>query len=160
MGRFRVGIEVMRTDLERNQAQCFKAHGLDHRHVFRCFEARAGNDGSGTGAYIKCPIANSLPDRFDQVICLKFMQQSESVATTNKYDLRLLNCTQSIRNVVGRPKFKPHLAQAVFGLYTVCPPIMKCVRNEYHPSSAANEISDFSLDMIEIAPTEHRGIAN
>jgi hypothetical protein len=88
------------------------------------------------------------------------MQQSERVATTNKNYLRPLDCTLEIRYVVRRRKLKPHLVQAAFRLCTVCSSIMKCVRDEYDPSTATDEISDFSLDMIEVAPTVHGRVAN
>src|SRR5215471_14414949 len=160
MGRSRIRIHIMRTDLERNQAQRFKAHGLDNWHVFRSFETRTGNNRSGAGADIKRPTPNSVANRFNQLVLLKFMQQSERVPPTNKNNLRQLDCSQSVRNVVGRRKFKPHLGQAAFGLCTVCPPIMKCIRDEYDPSTATDEISDFSLDMIEVAPTVHGRVTN
>src|SRR5262249_37456064 len=111
-------------------------------------------------ADVKRPPPDSMPNRLDQVVFLKFVQQSESVATTNKNNLRLPDCTQSIRNVVGRRKIKSHLAQAASGLYTVCAPIVKCIGNKCDASPLAHEISDFSLDMIEVAATVHRGVAN
>src|SRR5215469_9562120 len=143
----------MRTYLEWNQSQGFKAHGLHDRHVLRGLEAWTRNDRSGTGADIKGPGASSSPNRFDQVVLVEFVQQSKRVPATNKNNLGLFDCTWGIGDVVHRHHFESHLAKTAFGLCTVCPPIVKRIRNKDDTGSVADEVLHFRLDMIEIAST-------
>src|SRR5215469_8288378 len=130
MGRGWIGIKVMRADLERDQVQCFKAEGLDDRHVFRGFQARTGNDRSGAGTYVRRTGSNSSPNWLDHLVPVEFVQQSERVAATDEDDFRLLDCARSIGNVMYRLKLEFHSAEASLRLFAVCPAIVKGIWNE------------------------------
>jgi hypothetical protein len=90
---------------------------------------------------------------------VEFVQQSERVAATDEDDVRLLDCARSIGSVMYRLKLESHLAKATV-LFTVCPAIVKGIRNEHNANSLADEIPDLSLSMVEVSATMQSRVAD
>jgi hypothetical protein len=59
-----------------------------------------------------------------------------------------------------RLKLESHLAEATVRLFTVCPAIVKGIRNEHNANSLADEISDLSLSMVEVSATMQSRVAD
>src|SRR6516162_2129393 len=160
MGRSWIWIKVVRTDLKRNQRKCFKTQRLDYWHVLRGLQTRTRNNRAGARSYEGYTASNRSPNWFDQLILLQLGQQSERVAAAGEDDFRLLDCARSIGNVVYRSELKPHLAQAVFRLFRVCPALMKCIWNEHNANSLADKILDLSLSMVEVSAAMQTRVAD
>lgn len=158
--RSRIGIKVVRTDLEWNQAQGLKGCGLDHRHVLGGFEARASYDGSCAGTYVERASVNRGSNGLDQMVLLEFMKQPERIAATDENDLGLRDGARGVGKIMNRGEFKSHMAKASLRRCDVGLAIVQRVRDEGKTDPATDKIPDAGFDVIEISETMHGGVAD
>ena len=83
--RGRVGIDVVRVDLERDQVERAERCGLDDRHVVRRAERRAGHVGAGARPEVaQLAGPDAPPDWLQERVALERVEQAEAVAAPDE----------------------------------------------------------------------------
>ena len=91
--RIRVGIEIMRIDLESNQAESGQGRRLDNRHIVGCPNRRASHIGTGAASHVRRSFRDSLSDAIQQIVLIKRLEQPEAVSPAHENSLgRFYRC--------------------------------------------------------------------
>src|SRR3954447_16522045 len=84
MGRMRIDVEVVRIDLEVDEAEGGKRRRLDDRHVVRGLHRRCGDHRPRARSEVGETGANALADRVEEIAIVERLEQTERIAAADE----------------------------------------------------------------------------
>lgn len=137
-----VGIDVVRIDLERNQAECVEAGRVDDRHVVRRPDRRPGHVRAGAGAQVRHRASvDPFSDDAQYAVVVHHLEESEGVATPDEDGLSMRNdvAVRLVFRFVNADHLDPHLAEALAHDLGVLVPVLEGVGDEHQRRDRAEE---------------------
>lgn len=103
----RIGIQVMRIDVERHQAERLKAGRIHDRHVVCRVDRARGHVRSGAAAHVRQLAGeHTTSDRLDQAGVVQMLEQLERVAAANENAFGLLDGLGGVGQRVDAHQFR------------------------------------------------------
>ncbi len=110
------GIQIMRVDLQREQAQCRQHGGVAHRHVVGGANAGGCHVAAGAPAHIgHAPLAHRALDWHDQTIFVQQLVQAPGIATADEDGISLIDGIHRVIKLMNTDGFHPQTLGEIAG---------------------------------------------